>query len=243
MNDTTVDKIDPYNMLVEEIEGLKILLVDDEEFVISVIEQILSDFGFENIRCAANGKEALEIINSEKIDLLLTDIQMPMMNGLELLKQIRSGHTKAPRGLLTIVVTSLDNPESFGSAMSLDVNAFLTKPFKRLTIMKKIVQALADNNFQLRDERDYEGIDVVLGRTEVEVVSPESEADYGVQTTDRIVLLHELESGMCLAANVVTNNGVLVLAKGFMLSKTTIRRLHELGEGFVGKEYLISQSD
>lgn len=71
---------------------LKVLLVDDEPFILQGL-QVLFDWGKEGYEpplTATNGKEALEIIQNQKVDLVIADIQMPIMNGIELLKYIRT---------------------------------------------------------------------------------------------------------------------------------------------------------
>lgn len=72
---------------------LKVLLVDDEPFILQGIKVIIDweKEGFEIAATAENGLEALEYLKKEKVDLIIADIRMPGMTGLELLEQIRSG--------------------------------------------------------------------------------------------------------------------------------------------------------
>ena len=68
----------------------KILLADDERLERNGIEKLIYKFGYDlEIFQAANGVEAISICEREKIDILLTDIKMPIMNGLELIERIR----------------------------------------------------------------------------------------------------------------------------------------------------------
>lgn len=105
----------------------------------------------------------MHTLGEEKIDLLLTDIQMPVINGLELMKTIRSGKSPTPRNLCTIIVTSFTNTETLGSAMAMDFNGFLTKPFKPVTVMKTIMQALSKKDTQLREDNSYLEVKTVKG--------------------------------------------------------------------------------
>lgn len=68
----------------------KILFVDDEVPILDMIEEFFSEFGEEyKIYTATNGSEALEILKDEDIQVIVTDVQMPVMNGLELCREIR----------------------------------------------------------------------------------------------------------------------------------------------------------
>ena len=70
---------------------LKVLLVDDEPFILQGLK-ILIDWeqeGFEVVKTAANGEEALEYLRGEQVDLIIADIKMPVVTGLELLEKIR----------------------------------------------------------------------------------------------------------------------------------------------------------
>ena len=74
---------------------MKVLLVDDEPFILQGL-QVLVDWekeGYEMPFTAANGEEALHILLEQHVDLVIADINMPVMTGLELLRQIRQVHT------------------------------------------------------------------------------------------------------------------------------------------------------
>ena len=66
----------------------KILLVDDEEIVLAGWQEVLESSGYD-VRTALSGKEALEIVNKEKPDIVFTDLVMPDMNGIEVCKRIK----------------------------------------------------------------------------------------------------------------------------------------------------------
>ena len=131
------------NFNSREIENLSVLLVEDEPFLRKVTEQVLSNFGFTKIYTAENGEQALDVFDSADIDILLTDIQMPILNGLELLRTIRSGYGHLERSLPVIIFTGLDDIETLGSAIALDVNGFLIKPIKPETFSQAILKVLS----------------------------------------------------------------------------------------------------
>lgn len=226
--------------LLDNIEALCILLVDDDPFMQRIIEKVLKDLGFENIKKANDGQEALELLGQGNIDLLLTDIQMPNMNGLELMKTIRCGNSSAARDLRTIIITSFSNTETLGSSMALDVNGFLTKPFKPVTVMKTIMQAFAEEDSELRSEESYLEVKTDLSSLgEDEGASPETTTEESSPEDNRnqCINIHQLQPGMRLTKDVKTEKGVLLLSAGFVLNKNTISRLFELGDVIAEHDY------
>lgn len=226
--------------LLDNIEALCILLVDDDPFMQRIIEKVLKDLGFENIKKANDGQEALEVLGQGNIDLLLTDIQMPNMNGLELMKTIRCGNSSVARDLRTIIITSFSNTETLGSSMALDVNGFLTKPFKPVTVMKTIMQAFAEEGSELRSEESYLEVKTDLSSLgEDESTSPETTTEESSPEDNRnqCINIHQLQPGMRLTKDVKTEKGVLLLSAGFVLNKNTISRLFELGDVITEHDY------
>ncbi len=115
----------------------RILIVDDDEFIRKIIRRVLVDLKFVNIKEIESAKSALLLMQGHTFDLIITDVQMPGMNGLELVRRIRAGLTPAAPGTRTIVLTSFANTEVLSVAMSLEVNGFLVKPIKRLSWRKR----------------------------------------------------------------------------------------------------------
>lgn len=226
--------------LLDNIENLNILLVDDDPFMQRIIEKVLKDLGFDNIKKASDGQQALDVLAEEKIDLLLTDIQMPAINGLELMKKIRCGHSSAPRDLRTIIITSFSNTETLGASMALDVNGFLTKPFKPVTVMKTIMQAFSDGDTELRPESSYLEINTDLSSlydgTENPGGSPAGKSPLAAGAS-QTVNIHQLQPNMRLTRDIKTSKGVLLLSAGFVLNKNTISRLFELGDVVAEHDY------
>lgn len=230
---------------IEPIENCRILLVDDEPFMQKIITKVLTDIGFEQIKTASDGQHALEVLAEEHIDLLLTDIQMPHMNGLALMKKIRCGHASVPRNLRTIIITSFSNTETLGSSMALDVNGFLTKPFKPDTVRKTIAQALSEEDMELRPESNY--LEIKTDLSSLRVKSPDAENSTtetppsNKESTRQTVNIHQLQPQMRLTRDVRTNEGILLLSAGFVLSQNTIRRLFELGDVITEELYHVER--
>ena len=116
------------------------LVVDDSLSARRSLAQFMHDVGYQ-VRQARDGSEALEIIHARCPDILLSDLEMPRMNGLEL-----AGHVRAdPRTarLPIILITSRATPRHQQEAMSAGVDAYLTKPFSEERLLAEIQRLLA----------------------------------------------------------------------------------------------------
>lgn len=108
----------------------RILAVDDDILVRESLKSLLERAGFE-VTVAASGKEAVELHANEVFELILTDIRMPEMNGIETLKairELRQRFGKAP--LPEIILTAYDDPLVREEARALGVREFILKPFE-----------------------------------------------------------------------------------------------------------------
>jgi len=102
-----------------------ILVVEDEEIERKLLSDILETLEY-RVAQAQNGREALEIINSQPVDLILTDVHMPEMNGLELIRRVREIGNNLP----VIIMTGFDASEAQKCAEKYKASALLLKPFR-----------------------------------------------------------------------------------------------------------------
>jgi len=109
-----------------------ILVVEDDEINYLYVEAILEN-GFKLVH-AVNGKEGVELFNGNDIDLILMDINMPIMNGIEATKEIRKTNKEIPIIVLTAYVTSEDKEKALKAGCS----DFLSKPLKRNQLLEII---------------------------------------------------------------------------------------------------------
>jgi len=107
------------------LEKISILAVDDEPFNLDLIEAAFDEYENVNITNAINGQEALDLLETEEFDVVLLDISMPVMNGLEVLQKIRADerHKQLP----VLIVTA--NPEKEHEAITLGASDFIAKPY------------------------------------------------------------------------------------------------------------------
>jgi putative two-component system response regulator len=105
---------------------MKILTVDDDDSIRMVVRHVLERAGHE-VLSAENGREGLDILLNSDIQLVVSDWEMPVMSGLEMVEAIRSGNFH--RYIYTIMLTSRSKPDDIVSGLSAGADDFLTKPF------------------------------------------------------------------------------------------------------------------
>lgn len=116
----------------------KIMLVDDAAFMRMMIKDTLSKNGYTNIVEANNGQVAVTNYDTEKPDLVIMDITMPVMDGLEALRQIR---TKDPNAKV-IMCSAMGQEAMVVDALKQGAKDFIVKPFKADRIMKAVKSIL-----------------------------------------------------------------------------------------------------
>lgn len=113
---------------------MKILVCEDEEILLTSLEFRLKKQGFE-IMLAKDGKEALEKIKSESPDLVVADIMMPHVSGLELITFVRK---KMKSDMPIIMISALGNDDTVLEAFRLGATDFIAKPFKPSELVLRI---------------------------------------------------------------------------------------------------------
>ena len=105
----------------------RVLIVDDSATVRKVLETTLSEAGYD-VTEAENGQQALEYAQQSKYDLLMTDLNMPVMDGFDLVKEFRK--INGCRFTPTIMLTTEGNPLKKIESFQIGVNGWLNKPFQ-----------------------------------------------------------------------------------------------------------------
>jgi two-component system chemotaxis response regulator CheY len=123
-----------------EIENLRILLVDDSLASRRHLRRMLSDLGVDKITEAVDGKEAVELLQSTTVDLVITDYNMPEMDGRELTEYIRTQSWQCDVPIL--MVTSEQNMGRLAAVERAGVSAICDKPFEAGSIRRLITESL-----------------------------------------------------------------------------------------------------
>jgi two-component system chemotaxis response regulator CheY len=141
--------------------SFNVLIVDDSKSVRSVIKKIIAISGFQVGNCyeAVNGKQALEILSKEWVDIILSDLNMPEMNGLEMLAAI-----KADRDLQeipVIIISTEGSDEKIKSVLEMGAKQFIKKPFSPEYVRKVLYEVIGmeDEETHERNERNNDGSD------------------------------------------------------------------------------------
>ncbi len=119
-------------------KNMKILVVDDFSTMRRIVKNILRQLNFNNIIEADDGSTALDTLQREKIDMVVSDWNMPKMTGLELLKAIRSDD--ALKDIPFLMVTAEAQQENIIEAVKSGVSNYIVKPFTAETLGQKINQ-------------------------------------------------------------------------------------------------------
>jgi two-component system response regulator AtoC len=130
------------------VESIKILVVDDEALVRDIIKKGLSQMGGFSVEVAQNGPEAIEKIEKDVFDLVLTDLKMPGMDGLELLKNIKGTRPE----VMVILMTAYGSIETAVEAMRIGANDYITKPIDLNELLIHISKAQKES-ILLRENR------------------------------------------------------------------------------------------
>jgi DNA-binding NtrC family response regulator len=187
-------------------KNYKILFVDDDQQILAMVEQFLSRCGF-NITTESSGRRAIEMVREDNFCVVFSDLNMPEISGMELLKQIKAISSETE----VIIVSGYGTIETAIQAMKLGSYDFLQKPinFDRFKILiDRIIekQQLKEENQQIRNRlKERYKYDELVG------MSPKMQNLYGI--IDKIsfgspTVLIEGESGTGkeLTANVIHNN-------------------------------------
>lgn len=115
---------------------MKILIVDDFSTMRRIVKNLLRDLGFNNTSEADDGQTALPMLKTGKFDFLVTDWNMPGMDGLTLLREVRADENL--KDMPVLMVTAEAKREQIVVAAQAGVNGYVVKPFTAITLKEKI---------------------------------------------------------------------------------------------------------
>lgn len=121
----------------------RFLIVDDFSTMRRIVRNLLKEIGFANAEEAEDGAVALNMLRSGKFDFVVSDINMPNMNGFELLKNIRADD--ALKSIPVLMVTAEAKKEDIVAAAQSGANGYIVKPFTKATLEEKVQKILQKN--------------------------------------------------------------------------------------------------
>ena len=129
---------------------MRILIVEDFATMRRVIRNLIQDIGYGNICEADDGMAALTLLHNQRVDLVITDLLMPTMGGMELLRAVRADRQLCSTPVL--MVTADAKRERIIEAAHAGVNAYIVKPFTAAVLDSKIRQIFRRLNSQLETQ-------------------------------------------------------------------------------------------
>lgn len=237
----------------------KVLVVDDDDRIRSLLTDTLSALGYDTLQ-AKNGEEALTLLETEKLDLVITDIRMPKLNGLSLLKNIKKRNPLLP----VLIITGYNFTYTKDQAMEGGADGFLAKPFRIGKIEELMRKALGvkattrdrpyrlkkilvvDDDDQLRNmllevlgSLDYFPIGVEDGEGALNQIRIQ---DFDLVVSD--IRMPKMD-GLTLLKNIkeMTPELPVVMITGFPSSCPVQKALHEGADGYLAKPFRIERID
>jgi len=123
--------------------GKKVLVIDDEENILNLVRIGLEDNGFDVVT-RTNGLDALMYIEEEKPSIIIADIMMPRLTGLELVKALKNN--EETRKIPLIFISALDQAKTVQEGLDLGAVDYITKPFKISEIVGKVRHYIPDSH-------------------------------------------------------------------------------------------------
>lgn len=121
---------------------LKLLIVDDQKGIRRLLTEVFLEYGYE-IESCANGIRALEVIPEFKPDLIIMDVKMPGMNGIDVLRKLRD----TDKDIRVIMMTAYGDQHYVNQAEALGVARFIIKPFDLNELKIQVGEILKDKDF------------------------------------------------------------------------------------------------
>jgi two-component system chemotaxis response regulator CheY len=121
---------------------IRALIVDDSSVMRKIVERSLRQAGLESLIVleAGSGVEGLELLKAKQVDLILSDINMPAMDGLEFLRQLRS--QQLATGVPVVMITTESSEEHVKQAIEAGAMGYIRKPFTADQVKQKVVSLL-----------------------------------------------------------------------------------------------------
>jgi sigma-B regulation protein RsbU (phosphoserine phosphatase) len=142
-NSPTAVAIDPV------FAAFTVLVVDDSRTLRKILIRELNSLGFHNILEAADGLEAIEVVKSKPVDLMLLDMEMPELDGLGVLERIKADETY--KALPIIVISGADQFEKTIKCIEIGAEDYLPKPFDPILLRARIFSSLEKKRLIIRN--------------------------------------------------------------------------------------------
>ena len=120
-----------------------ILLVDDYEFIRTILERMLQQLGYQNLRMAADGVDALHLLRTRPVDLVITDYHMPEMDGTDLFQSMQQDPVLAK--IPVLLISGVPTEKFVTQALATGIQSTLNKPFRAEQLDQEIQSLLTQS--------------------------------------------------------------------------------------------------
>jgi two-component system chemotaxis response regulator CheY len=228
------------------LENRSFLIVDDEPFSRDIVRRMIAELHPRELAAAQSGEEALALLNQGDsfYDCVITDFSMAPINGLELLKAIRTSSARIPRNLPVVMLTGHTDAELVGTAIALDAHAFLAKPVSFTVLCDRIGRVLADPgpvrpaiayavipvpSSQARSAETREGGKSFALESDFTANQPATPAaPVETKRREKQFLLSEAPPGGVLSRPFTTKTGTMLLGIDAVLTPRMLNRLRDI---------------
>jgi CheY-like chemotaxis protein len=212
-----------------------VLIVDDEQFSRVIVARFLRELGNPQITYAKDGSEALAALVTPGANyrMVISDFNMPVKNGLELLKIVRSSTGSIRYDIPFLMLTGLADQAVVGAALALDTDSFVVKPVSKVALEARILRALSEQR-DLKTPQAYAEVDItaacagLLSHEPVGTFDKNRAKKEATPANAQRLSLSSVKPGAVLADDIRAPNGELLLACGAVLSPRLLNRLRDL---------------
>jgi putative nucleotidyltransferase with HDIG domain len=206
--------------------GERILVVDDDELIRDVCSHILSSKGY-GVTAVSSGKEALEELSGNPVDLLITDMNMPVMDGLELFEQVK----KLDPDIVTVVITGQGTLGTAIESLMRGIEGFILKPFTEEELVNTVERAVTRSRLQKENIR-LKALIPLFEISKLLVTEIDLARLFRIVTE---VLVKEFSAERVSLMLQDASTGVLAIRDSHGLSKDLVRQAkRRIGEGVAG---------
>lgn len=203
-----------------------VLVVDDEAFSRKMVVKHLTELGSGTIATASSDQEARDaMLRDPTLSLVICDHYMPGGNGLRLLWDIRAGRMPVPHDVCFVLATASKSFALAAVAIALDADSFMSKPFSRNDLARRLYASLVSGTRSIRPPDYYLGIDAPAMLAAAERADPTAPAP----PRKPMKPLRNVRPDTPLVSDLVDGAGQVLLQNGTLLTRHLIARLRELG--------------
>lgn len=205
----------------------KVMLVDDEYMILEGLKQIIpwKELGFEVVKTAKRAQEALDCLKEETIDLLITDVTMPKMSGIDLVKKVREISPEMP----ILILSGYQEFEYVKQGMELGVKGYLVKPVDKKELEEKVKQIkkelLQKERFLSHKEMYYETMVQKWLNDEInedEFLTFLAELNLTIASSYSVIIVNQADDSIDLEDYALQNNQPFVIQYDILSSNQTV---------------------